>query len=634
MSTVSTDFVALQTALAGEYSIERELGRGGMGIVYLARDVQLDRDVAIKVLPTHFSARRDLRERFLREARTAAGLSHPHIVPIHRVGEAGGFVFFVMSYVPGQTLGERLRVGGPLPSAEVMRIMREVAWALAYAHKHGIVHRDVKPDNILLEEGSGRALVTDFGIAHTEAADHAPSDPGRIMGTARFMSPEQAAGQPVDGRSDLYSLGVVGYLAASGRLPFEAASVPALLVKQATEVPARLALVAPGVAPELGAVVDRCLAMHPDDRLPNGEALADALQPRTEVVRALPVALRSWLRKTNPAQPLFIGMFAIGALALIRSLVVMIVYDFPQGLPNLAGPALLLATPIVPILGFHVTQARRLFKVGYSLGDLREAIARDDAERAEADALEEKLPLTIGQKALRVLTFVSAFQSVGMMLQPFFRPGGVLGAYLIATLVFLAASNAYNVPLMPSAPGRGPRSLRDRLWTSRAGAWVARLLKAPVSSRPIGEAVFRPTEVALGLAASELFAALPTTYRERLAALPGIVERLEIRAAAARTRLAELETLAASASIPAADDDDDRSYARRALGDSVAALEKIRLDLLRLHAGASDLEPLTTLLDAAAALGDDIGRLAEAQDELHFGESGRSLRAESSLTPV
>ena len=129
MSELSSEGLDLQAALAGEYSLERELGRGGMGIVYLARDVQLDRHVAIKVLPSSLGTRTGFRERFLREARTAAGLSHPHIVPIHRVGEARGFVFFVMSYVEGETLGERLRARGPLPPAEAMRVLREVAWA-------------------------------------------------------------------------------------------------------------------------------------------------------------------------------------------------------------------------------------------------------------------------------------------------------------------------------------------------------------------------------------------------------------------------------------------------------------------------------------------------------------------------
>ena len=227
MTHPSAEFLDLQAALAGEYSLQRELGRGGMGVVYLARDVQLDRDVAIKVLPTHLARTAAARERFVREARMAAGLSHPHIVPIHRVGEAGGFVFFVMSYVEGETLGERLRTRGPLPPADATRVLREVAWALAYAHGRGIVHRDVKPDNILLEAGTGRALVTDFGIAHGGEDPGPATDPGKIMGTAHFMSPEQAASEPVDGRSDIYSLGVVGYLAVSGRLPFESSNLPA-----------------------------------------------------------------------------------------------------------------------------------------------------------------------------------------------------------------------------------------------------------------------------------------------------------------------------------------------------------------------------------------------------------------------
>src|SRR5215211_3082616 len=263
MTNPSDEFLALQTALAGEYSLQRELGRGGMGIVYLARDVQLDRDIAIKVLPSHLARTAESRERFLREARTAAGLSHPHIVPIHRVGEASGFVFFVMSYVEGETLGERLRTRGPLPPAEATRVLREVAWALAYAHGRGVVHRDVKPDNILLEAGTGRALVTDFGIASGGAHAEPESDSGRIMGTANFMSPEQATNKRVDGRSDIYSLGVVGYLATSGRLPFEAPNLSALLIRQATEAPPSLVRAAPGVPPALAAAIDRCLASDP-----------------------------------------------------------------------------------------------------------------------------------------------------------------------------------------------------------------------------------------------------------------------------------------------------------------------------------------------------------------------------------
>src|SRR6266508_2203872 len=308
MTQPSGEFLELQAALAGEYSLQREIGRGGLGIVYHERDVQRDCDVAIKVLPMHLARTPSARERFVREARMAAGLSHPHIVPIHRVGEAGGFVFFVMSYVEGETLGERLRTRGPLPPADAARVLREVAWALAYAHGRGIVHRDIKPDNILLEAGTGRAMVTDFGIAHG-GAQASTIDIGKIMGTAHFMSPEQGANKPLDGRSDIYSLGVVGYLALSGRLPFEEDSVPALIVRQSMDAPPSVISVAPGIPSALAAAIDRCLDRDPAGRFPDGETLAAALAP-SDARSALPPALRAWLVAQNPLTIPYLGWSA------------------------------------------------------------------------------------------------------------------------------------------------------------------------------------------------------------------------------------------------------------------------------------------------------------------------------------
>jgi hypothetical protein len=275
-SPASGELATLRAALRGQYAIERELGRGGMGIVLLARDERLDRPVALKVLPPALADVRDTRERFLREARMAAQLSHPNIVPVHRADEIGGYAFFAMGYVEGETLADRLHDRGALPAAEVVRILREVAWALAYAHARGIVHRDVKPENILLERASGRAIVTDFGIARSDFNPSLTQD-GYVLGTVHYMSPEQAAGDALDGRSDLYSLGCVGFLALSGQLPFQSESPQAILVAHATRPAPLLRTITPDVAAPLAAVIDQCLLKNPAERFATGEALADAL---------------------------------------------------------------------------------------------------------------------------------------------------------------------------------------------------------------------------------------------------------------------------------------------------------------------------------------------------------------------
>src|SRR6478736_6607001 len=231
-SPLSPEFVALQRAVAGRYSLDREIGRGGMGIVYLAGDVALERPVAIKLLPPALAAVAGSRDRFIREARTAAGLEHPHIVPIHAVEEAAGLVFFVMEYIPGETLGERVRRGGPLSSDEGSRIIREVAWALGHAHGRGVIHRDIKPDNILLESGTGRAILTDLGIAHAEG--NAVSG---AAGTPHYVAPELLDGGAPTAASDLYALGVTAWVALTGRRPFEGIEGAALMA-QLAHVPA------------------------------------------------------------------------------------------------------------------------------------------------------------------------------------------------------------------------------------------------------------------------------------------------------------------------------------------------------------------------------------------------------------
>ncbi|WP_306522148.1 serine/threonine-protein kinase [Gemmatimonas sp.] len=272
---------AFRSALSGQYAIQRELGRGGMGIVLLARDEKLDRSVALKVLPPHLADNAEIRERFLREARMAAQLSHPNIVPVYRADELGGYAFFAMGFVDGETLGDRIRDRSTLPATEVVRVLREVAWALAYAHARSIVHRDIKPDNILLERATGRAIVSDFGIARAEFNPALTQD-GLVLGTVHFMSPEQATGDALDGRSDLYALGCIGFLALTGRLPFEGTTPQGILVAHATKEPPLVRSVAPNVDANVASVIDRLLRKNRDERFTTGEELATALDKALE----------------------------------------------------------------------------------------------------------------------------------------------------------------------------------------------------------------------------------------------------------------------------------------------------------------------------------------------------------------
>ncbi len=269
----------LGRVLAPGYDLEREIGRGGMGIVYRARDPRLKRGVAVKLLPPDLAFRPDIRSRFLREAETAARLSHPNIVPIYTVDEREGLVYFVMALVEGESVGDRLKRVGRMPIADVRRILREVAEALAYAHANGVVHRDVKPDNILLDANSGRAMVTDFGIARAASDGEARlTATGAAIGTPAYMSPEQCSGdREIDGRSDLYSLGAVAYDMITGAPPFAGGNTPSIMMKQVMERPAPLHEARPDVPNDLEQIVMRMLEKDPANRFLNGAALVAAL---------------------------------------------------------------------------------------------------------------------------------------------------------------------------------------------------------------------------------------------------------------------------------------------------------------------------------------------------------------------
>src|SRR6266568_4370481 len=276
----------LSQALGSSFTLDGEIGRGGMGVVYHARDERLKRAVAVKVLPPELAFREEIRMRFLREAETAARLSHPHIVPIHSVGEGpDGLVYFVMAYVDGESLAARLKRRERLPPEEARRIMMETADALGAGHALGIIHRDVKPDNILLEGSRGRTVLTDFGIAKALTSTTGPGTltaTGVAIGTPHYMSPEQAAGdREIDGRSDIYSLGVVGYQMLAGELPFSAPTVPGILLKQITEQAPNLQDRTPTCPDDLASCVMRSLEKEPEARWPTADALRRALESRS-----------------------------------------------------------------------------------------------------------------------------------------------------------------------------------------------------------------------------------------------------------------------------------------------------------------------------------------------------------------
>lgn len=289
----------LRTALAGQYRVEGLLGQGGMGSVFRAHDEALDRPVAIKVVAPEVAASAELRQRFVQESRTVARLRHPHIVAVYSAGEADGLLYFVMEFVPGESLRDRLTREGRLAEAEAVPILRDIALALDYAHAQGLVHRDVKPENVLLDRDTGRAMLTDFGVARALQGNLQITGAGFVLGSPRYMSPEQASGDAdIDGRSDLYSLGLIAVEMLTGAPAVDAPTAASVLVKHLTEAVPSLSESAPATSPAVASAIDRLLAKDRDARWPHGRAFAAAVTgdpmadtPSGPVTRATPTRL-------------------------------------------------------------------------------------------------------------------------------------------------------------------------------------------------------------------------------------------------------------------------------------------------------------------------------------------------------
>lgn len=371
----------LGARLHERYVIERELGRGGMGTVYLARDIRLDRLVALKVLPAEFASTPALRERFLRETKTAASFSHPNIVPVYAVEESDDLLAFVMAYVEGESLADRVTRSGPLGVRDTVRLLQDVGYALAYAHGRGVVHRDIKPDNIMIERATGRALVMDFGISRiidtsfTISAPQGLTRVGEIVGTPEYMSPEQATGHTIDGRSDLYSLGLTAHFAVTGQRPVTGETTGQVLMRQITELLPPVQHQRSDLPPALAAAIDRCVAKDPAARFDRAEALVEALDAAQLSAPEIPLPLRLFAQEVAMlSMVIFIGVAV--TLFILRNTL---------SAQSDSYDGLLLVVLLVGVLSARLMQTMgevaRLAAAGFSAANIQRAFEQVMAER-------------------------------------------------------------------------------------------------------------------------------------------------------------------------------------------------------------------------------------------------------------
>jgi serine/threonine-protein kinase len=607
-------FIALQTVVAGRFSLEREIGRGAQAVVYLARDVTLGRPVAIKLLDPDVAVNQTIRRRFLREARTAGLLSQPNIVPIHAVEEHGDIVFFVMGYVDGDTLRQWITRREMLEIGKATRMLREVAWALGYAHARGITHRDVKPDNVMIERDTGRAIVTDFGIARHVDDPHG----SEIVGTADYMSPEQAAGLPVDARSDIYSLGVTAFYAITGQLPFRAATDEQVLMLHETEPAPSVIGLRAGVPGRLAEIIDRCLAKDPADRFATAEDFAAALGDIAAAMRRVPAVVDKFLQLAqNTSRRLMVvaplgGVltYAVGAFHGfgIGHVILFLFVSWILVLELLVPPAVLLAA------------AREVLVQGISYDEFCEIVKVRALEGSGTSAafgrrigvVSPTMALLLGAAGLALAVTALVIALLLRSMPEAWRLAlvslGVSGIILALGPVAWALSS-----LMGS---RVSRSTPHAVWLGPFGRRFFRLAaiglaRVPVAERP---SIRRPE------------ALLSQAVRSALADLGGLAQREETLAA-----IGELETeigalraerdavdlvldhrdvaVNLAGSPPAVPDRpsgetligvrDARLAINRQIEEAIAVLESIRLDLLRIRSGVGSHDDLKSRLAVA-----------------------------------
>lgn len=583
-------FAALQRAVAGRYSLIREVGAGGMGIVYLARDVRLDRPVAIKLLRPALAARPDARARFLAEARLAADLAHPNIVPIHQVEERGDLLWYVMAFVQGRTLGDVLRVRGALPPSEMGRILREVAWALSYAHGRGIVHRDIKPDNIFIEEG-GRVLVLDFGIAQRTG------EVGEAIGTIGFLPPEQRSQARPDPRSDLYALAITAAATLRARVPADAGQAAAWIRADA-----------PWAAPLLVA----SLETDPERRPASARLVAEGLT--APVAQPIHPDIRRWVSEADPLRTIawlwtiFFGFIAWQTAPVHHQTLETSLFFT------------LLAWPIC--WGVRVWQTRRVLAQGHPFDALIAAVTqRAESRRQELRSRAARRAPHAGGVVIQIgvgIILVAAYLA-GVHHTPWsFLEGMVsMGVFIVIAGGVLHAILPKQYPKQDALAER-----RAAIWKGPIGsaaAWIAGIgLRSPTSR--VGAALpdGRDTEMLLSDSLRELAANLPDGMRGQFAGLEATIDRLERQAARLTERCRRLEAEARATPDRAAALRPALEAARARREEALTSLEALRLPLLAVRGGTADIALVTRELENALELAERVEHLAEARNELRM----------------
>jgi serine/threonine-protein kinase len=526
--------------------------------------------------------------------------------------------------------------------------LREVAWALSYAHAQGLVHRDVKPDNILIESATGRALVADFGIAAAigSAVEEASTDvfgstpnagqdgvhtnsvrtsAASVTGTPEFMSPEQAMGGNVDARSDLYSLGATAFYALSGRLPFSGATATEVLARQVTAAAPSLGATGTAIPRKLVQLVDQCLAKDPAHRPPTAQELADRLGVAIAQRRELPAALRAFVKRNG-------RMDGGGTLLTCGSVVVAAV-----AIAKMVGPGSGLMTFVggvsLAMVTFAIGSAKRMLDQGFTQADIVPAFRAERESSREERGTHVSKTQRVVERALLAVARVSAAAggAVFVVAAVAMRAEDTLNMQSVAVLY--AALNAIAI-----VSGGGYLAMvqmrRDvdvefwsAVWTGRFGSWAFSVAKRLRGAKPMAPAMtHRATELSLGLAAEQLFESLPKASRESLGDVPDVLHRLQQDAQRLRVRLNRLQDALQHQGlqqhgIPAIGDNasvlhTERDRVSERLRATVGAMETLRLSLLRLHAGSLSLDAFTTHLDLAANASADVERLIAAQDEV------------------